>query len=522
MARYDAIIVGAGHNGLVTAAYLARAGLKVLVVERRKIVGGACVTEEVWPGYRLSTGAYALSLLRPEVIADLRLKRFGLEFHAKDPQYFMPFPDGKYLFLWRDMRKTIKEIRRFSDRDARSYPAFASFWDRFAEAMDGVLLAPPPEMPELVERLGEEGFRRGLLLSVKDMLDEYFEGEELKAALATQGIIGAWAGPMTPGTAFTFAYHHLGLAGGRRGLWAWVKGGMGQVAQALAKSAEGFGAQIRTECEVERIAVKDGVAHGVALTGGEVIEAKLVVSNADPKRTFLKLVGPDHLDRAFTSAVARMRTEGVAMKVLLALDRLPDFIAYPGKELGPQHTSTAGIAPSVDYLERAWEDARLGRPSSKPFIEAFAQSAVDPTAAPPGNHCLSIYSQYAPYHLRNSSWEEVRVEHGERIIDTLSAYAPNLEAAIVHKEFLSPLDLERRFHITEGHIFHADMSLDQIASYRPVPGWSAYRTPIRNLYLCGSGAHPGGGVSGVPGHNAAKAILRDLRQARKPRRLRRP
>ena len=523
--QYDAIIVGGGHNGLVCAGYLARAGWKVLVLERRPIVGGACVTEEVFPGFKVSTAAYLCSLLQDRVVRDLELARFGYRVIPKDPAYFAPYPDGRHLIMWSDGRRTCEEIARFSSRDAERYPEYESFMERLAEFVESFWLESPPNLPprSLSDwRALARGARRLLKLSRAELeglitlftgsagefLDRWFESEQLKVALATDGVIGGRAGPLSAGTGYLLLHHSMGSAAGQRGLWGFVEGGMGVLTQALARSAESCGAEIRTGTPVARVLVRDGVARGVALTDGTEYAARVVVSNADPKRTFLELVGREHLDAEFVSAVARLKLEGTAFKINLALGELPDYTALPGTSLGPQHRGTTHIAPSIEYVERAHDDAKYGQPSRNPLLEITIPTAYDPDLAPPGRHIMSIFVQYAPYSLNGGmTWREERERFADRVIDVLAEYAPNIRTAIIDRHLLSPLDLEVEYGMTGGHIFHGEMSPDQLFFLRPLPGWAKYSTPIRKLYLCGSGTHPGGGVTGAPGHNAARAIL---------------
>jgi phytoene dehydrogenase-like protein len=547
---FDIVIVGAGHNGLVTAGYLGRQGLRVLVLERRRIVGGACVTEEVFPGCKVSTAAYLTGLMLPEVIRDLELSRFGYAAMAKDPPSFTPLPDGRSLTLWQDQRRSCEEIAKFSRRDAEAYPAYVARLDRLARFVEGLLAVTPPNLAPRTWRdlVGLLALGRRLLglpahalrdltaimtRSVSDFLDGWFESDILKATLATDGVIGANGGPMTPGTAYVLLHHCMGEVNGVRGVWGFVRGGMGGLTQALARSAEATGASIRVGAPVGRILVRDGRAVGVVLENGEEIFARVVVSNADPKRTFLRLVGPEHLEPEFVRAIEGIKMEGVSMKVNLALSELPDFRALPGTQGAPHHRATIHICPSLEYMEQAWDEAKYGRPSSKPMLEVTIPTTYDDSLAPAGIHLMSIFAQYAPYRLRPQfpsprrgegtqgvpgegdflsgadSWDDIRGMIADRIIEVLSEYAPNVKQAILHRHILTPADLESEYGMTGGNIFHGEMSLDQLFFLRPVAGWARYRTPIRNLYLCGSGTHPGGGVTGAPGRNAAREILRD-------------
>ena len=525
---YDAVIIGAGHNGLVTAGYLARAGLKVLVLERRDVVGGACVTEERFPGYKVSSAAYLNSLLQQCVIQDLELERFGYFVYPKEPAYFQPFPDGRHMMFWRDLVETQKQIAKFSPLDAKVYPRYEEHLDRLARFVEPLLLMTPPNLPPRLADwpkllslgrgmwdLGGDGIAalaRIMTESVGQFLDRWFESDELKVALATDGVIGTNGGPMTPGTAYVLFHHVMGGVGGVRGLWGFVRGGMGGITLALAESARAHRVDIRTGASVGQIIVKDGIATGVALQSGEEIRARAVVSSADPKRTFLRLMEPSALPEDFRHDVEELRMEGCSFKINLALGELPDFKALPGVASGPQHRGTIHICPSVEYMEHAWDDAKYGRPSRAPMLECTIPTCYDDSLAPPGKHLMNIFVQYAPYRLREGSWSVEKERFADRVMDILAEYAPNMRTAVIHRHVLSPADLEDEFGLTGGNIFHGEMSLDQLFFLRPVPGWAQYRTPVHNLYLCGSGAHPGGGVMGAPGRNAAREILRDWRK----------
>jgi phytoene dehydrogenase-like protein len=517
-------VIGGGHNGLVTAAYLAQAGRKVIVLERRELVGGCAVTEEIWPGYRVSTAAYLSSLMQERIVRELELPRFGYHVDAKDPAFFSPFPDGRYFFMWQDQRKTLAEIAKFSKRDAERYPAYEAHLERLSQVVESLLLTEPPEFPprgpmDFIEYLKLVGrFRKlnradlaGLVKiftqSAADFLDDWFESPEVIVTLATDGVIGANGGPRSAGTAYILLHHCMGGVDGHRGLWGFVRGGMGAVSEAIASSARSRGVEIRVNAAVDKILVKDGRARGVVLQGGEEIEAPVVASNLDPPTTFLRLLGPNDLPSEFATAIRRFRIEGTSLKMNLALDGLPDFRALPGTP-GPQHRATMHICPSIDYVEHAWDDAKYGRPSSRPLLEMTVPTMYDPSLAPAGRHIMGIFLQYAPYTLRDTTWDEQREPFADRVIDLIAEYAPNIRSIIVERQVLTPLDLERRFGITGGNIFHGEMALDQMFVMRPVAGWARYRTPVEGLYLCGSGAHPGGGVMGAPGYNAARAILK--------------
>jgi len=512
--RYDAIVVGSGHNGLISAAYLAKAGRRVLVLERRDVIGGATVTEEPWPGYRLSTCSYVCNLLLPEVVRDLDLNRHSYDVRPLDPQYFVPFPDGEYLISYLDEAKTKEQIRKFSEKDAAAYQAYWAMWDRIIARMRPLLDLQAPTREDIERAFdgpeGEVDWHTLTMKSIAEVLDEYFESEQIKATLCVGGVIGTNAGPRTPGTAYVKYHHILGKIAGHQGAWGYVRGGMGTVSKAIASSARQAGAEILTNAEVGEIDIRDGVARGVHLLDGRSFEAGVVLSNADPQRTYLGMVGEKHLPDDLVEGVEAMRAEGSVVKVLLALRELPDFMALPGKEIGPQHRGGIVINPSVGSLQEAWEECERGEPSTRPFIDGYIQSATEDGLAPPGKHTLSLFCQYAPYELAEGTWMERREEIGRNIIDTFAEYAPNLPRAIEGVEVLGPPDIEERIGITGGNIFHGEILPEKMFANRPVPGYSGYRTPIENLYLCGAGAWPGGAVFGAPGRNAAKQVLADL------------
>ena len=521
--RFDVVIVGGGHNGLVTAAYLARAGRRVLVLERRELVGGCSVTEEIWPGYRVSTAAYLSSLLQDRIVRELELERFGYLVDPKDPAFFSVFPDGRHFFMWQDDRKTLDEIAKFSKRDAETYPVFEQYLEKLAVVVESLLLTSPPEFPphgvvdfidylKLAARMRKlsrpeiVGLVKIFTQSAADFLDEWFESAEVKVTLATDGVIGANGGPRSPGTAYILLHHCMGGVGGKRGLWGFVRGGMGAISESIAQSARSKGAEIRVNAPVQRITVSGGRVRGVVLDSGEEIEAPIVASNLDPHVTFLKLLDDGDLDPDFRESIRRFRIEGTSLKINLALSGVPDFRALPGA--GPQHRATMHICPSIEYIERAWDDAKYGRPSERPMLEMTMPTMYDPSLAPPGHHIMGIFIQYAPYTLNGLKWDDIREPYGDHVLNLIEEYAPNIRSIVVNRQVLSPLDLERRFGITGGNIFHGEMSLDQMFVMRPVAGWARYRMPVGGLYLCGSGAHPGGGVMGAPGYNAAREILK--------------
>lgn len=525
---WDAIIIGGGHNGLVTAAYLARAGVKVLVLERREVLGGAGSTEALWPGYRVSAAAYLCSLMQERIIRELDLPRFGYHVFPKDPAFFTPFPDGRHFTMWQSRTRTCEEIARFSRRDAERYPAYEDYVERLAQFAEAMLLQTPPNLARArladwagLGRLGwrvarmddaeRVGHIRIFSQSVADFLEPWFESEELKVTLATDGVIGTFAGPRTPGTAYILLHHVMGKVDGHRGLWGFVRGGMGAVSEAIAGAARAAGAEVRTGTEVARILVVEGCAAGVVLAGGEELRARAVISNADPKRTFLSLLDPAALPADFVADIRNLRMSGCSMKINLALDGLPSFRALPGAPR-PHHGATIHICPDMDYVERAYDEAKYGRPSSSPMLEMTIPTLYDDSLAPPGKHVMGIFLQYTPYRLAEGNWAQLKERYADRVMDIIEEYAPGFKNLVLHRQVLSPADLEEIYGLTGGNIFHGDMSADQLFFLRPAPGWARYRTPVRGLYLCGSGAHPGGGVMGAPGYNAAREFLRDHRR----------
>ena len=514
----------------MTACYLARAGLRVLVLERRHVVGGACVTEETFPGFKVSTAAYVNSLFHTAIVRDLKLAAYGYEVLARDPSSFTPFPDGRSLMMGPDADLTRREIAKFSERDAERYPQYEAMLERVAALVEPTLTMAPPDLLKprpgdlrtllslgrSFRRLGDAAGEAVEILTgaARPILDRWFESEELKGTLATDAVIGAMASPSMPGTAYVLFHHVMGESGGARGVWAYVRGGMGGLTQALAAAARDLGADIRCEAEVARILVRDGRAVGVALAGGDEYRAPIVASNADARVTFLRLLDRSELPEAFVADVERISYASASLKINVALAELPNFRALPGTEPGPQHRGTIHICPDQDYIERAFDDAKYGRPSAEPVLECTIPSAVDPTVAPPGRHLMSMFVQYAPYELRDGSWDDQREAFADRCFDLLDEYAPNFKSAVLDRQVLTPLDLERVFNLTGGNIFQGAMTPGQLFAFRPVPGYARYRTPLGGLYLCGAAAHPGGGVMGTPGLNAAREILGRRRAAR--------
>lgn len=527
--HFDCIVVGGGHNGLTAAGYLQRAGLNTLVLERRHIVGGACVTEEVFPGYKVSTTSYVCSLLRPEIIRDLELKKFGYEVIQRNPSSFTPFPDDRYLMFWKDQKKTCEEIAKFSKKDAEMYPLFEKKIEELAAFVQPLLTMVPPDptshaMKDVlgslkllckVKGLGKDIYEqlRVFSMSVADYLDLWFESSQLKSRMATDGVIGAWAGPCSPGTAYVLFHHVMGETDGQQGVWGYIRGGMGTITQAMAKSFQAAGGEILTGAEVERILVKDGIAVGVALADGKEFYAKRVLSNADPHRTFVQMVGEDHLPAEFMDSINRIRYRSGVTKINLALGELPDFKALPGKTMGPQHRGTIHIAPTMEYMERAFDDAKHGMPSENPVIEMTIPSSVDDTLAPAGKHVASLFTQYTPFERKDGKpWNaETKNAYAQRCIDIITQYAPNFKSSVEGVHVLTPVDLQNEYGLTGGNLFHGEMTLDQLFFMRPVPKHADFRTPIKNLYLCGSGCHPGGGIMGAPGLIASQIVKRDMR-----------
>ena len=520
---YDAIVIGGGHNGLVAAAYLARAGKKVVVLERRHVIGGAAVTEEIFPGYKFSEFSYVVSLLRPEIIRELELPRHGLKILPL-PSTFTPMGDGDYLAAWDDRDLTRRELYRHSPRDAEAYDEYARRMARAARAIKPLLSMVPPDPSSLSPRdllgllkLGRyaAGLKeRELYLIAKlitqpagDLLDEWFETDALKGTKAASGIIGTFLGPRSPGTAYVLLHHYMGEIDGAFRAWGFSKGGSGGVSGAIANAARALGAEIRVNAAVQQVLVKGGRAVGVALEGGEELHARAVLSAADPKRTFLRFLEPKELPSDFVRSIEAFRVRGSSAKVNLALSALPDFTALPGE--GPLHRGAISISPSIDYIERAYDDAKYGRVSQRPYIDIIIPSMIDPDMAPPGRHVMSCFLQYVPYDV-DGGWDDTKRERlGETVISTIEQYAPNIRGAIVGMQVITPRDIEAIAGITGGNIFHGELLLHQIFFLRPAPQWADFRTPLRGYYFGAAGAHPGGGVMGAPGMLAAKEMLKD-------------
>ena len=533
---YDCIVIGGGHNGLVAAAYLAKAGKSVCVLERRSILGGCTVTEQLWPGFHVSTAAYVISLFSPNIIRDLRLKQYGLKILPRDPSSFTPLLDGRSLLLGRNKDQNQREIAKFSQRDAEVYPQYESLLQRVAAVLEPALEASAPDclplpkewrkigigkrirdarklwnLYETFSQLGEDVPSAIELLvgAARPILDRWFEAEVLKATLATDAIIGAFASVSSPGTAYVLLHHVMGRAGGAPGIWGYVQGGMGGLARALEVSCADLGVQFRCDSEVQKIITRNGRACAVLLADGTQIDADIIASSVDAHWTFERFLEAEDLPEYFRKAVAAIDYSSASAKINMALSEPPNFTCLPTDGCAPHHCGTIHIAPTLDYLERAYDDGKFGQPSREPILEITIPSSVDPNIAPEGTHVMSIFVQYAPYKLASGGWDDIKEDFADRCIELLARYAPNVPGAIMHRQVLSPLDLERTFGLTGGNIMQGAMNLGQLFAMRPVAGWADHRTPVKGLYLCGAASHPGGGVMGACGRNAANEILRD-------------
>jgi len=522
--RYDVIVIGGGHNGLVNAAYLARAGKKVLVLERRYVLGGAAVTEEIIPGFKFSVFSYVVSLLRPEIIRDLDLPRHGLEILPLDGT-MTPMQSGNYLWRVNDHAKTRRELERHSKVDAEAYEEFGTSMVAMCRFVKPILGMIPPDPtsfdPRDLKKLAFLGKRfqnlpaedkynlvQLMTMSAADFLDQWFETDVLKATMSASGIIGTFLGIRSPGTAYVLLHHYMGEIDGAFRSWGFSRGGTGAISNAIGAAAVEAGVEIRTEASVSGIIIKGGSAKGVALENGEEIYADIISSSVDPNLTFLKFIESRELPADFLEEVRRYKYRGSSGKVNLALDALPNFTCLPGP--GPHLRGAISISPSMEYMERAYDQAKYGEFSRRPYIDMVIPTLTDPSVAPPGKHILSCFVQYAPYKLKpGPRWDQQRDAFGDAVIDTISQYAPNLKNIIIGKQVITPLDIERITGLSEGNIFQGELSLEQLFFLRPVSGWARYRTPIRKLYMCGSATHPGGGIMGAPGRLAALEILKD-------------
>jgi len=523
----DVIIIGGGHNGLVTAFYLAQAGHKPLVLERRSQIGGAAVTEEFSPGFRCSTLAHVAGPLRPDIVRDMQLERHGLRFITPEIGVVALSPDHRALILHNDAQKSSQEIARFSQKDAARYPEFQDSLGKLGKVIGDALLLPPPNIDSPstgdlwgmlqtgrgIRKLGKKDMFRLLRwgpMAVADLVAEFFETELLRATIAARGIFGTFLGPWSAGSSLVLLIRAAG-DNHPAGSSHFVAGGIGALTQAMASAAKQAGAEIRSNVEVKEVRIKDGTATGVVLASGEEISAKAVISNADPKRTLLKLVDPTYLAPDFVQKLKNYRMPGTVAKVNLALSGLPEFTALKGATNGAL-SSRIHIGPEIDYLERAFDDSKYGNFSQNPYLEVTIPSLTDPSLAPAGKHVMSIYMQYAPFKLKNGDWDNDRGKLGDTIVKTLAHYAPNLPGLVIDGQIITPKDLEETYGLTNGHIFHGELSLDQFFTMRPLLDWARYRTPINNLYLCGSGTHPGAGLTGGSGANAAREILKALKK----------
>ncbi|XP_058527755.1 pyridine nucleotide-disulfide oxidoreductase domain-containing protein 2 [Ochotona princeps] len=546
--EYDAVVIGAGHNGLVAAAYLQRLGVNTVVFERRHVIGGAAVTEEIIPGFKFSRASYLLSLLRPQIYTDLELKKHGLRLHLRNPHSFTPMlEDGmggrvpRSLLLGADMAENQKQIARFSQKDAQAFPKYEAFLSRLTSAIDPLLDAAPADLVglqrgSLQQRLKslstltpllKAGFTLGvqlpryyqvLVAPITKVLGHWFESEPLKATLATDAVIGAMMSPHTPGSGYVLLHHVMGGLEGRQGAWGYVQGGMGALSDAIASSATAHGASIFTEKTVAQVQVShEGRVQGVVLQDGEEVRSKVVLSNASPQTTFLKLTPQEWLPEAFVQEVSQLDTQSPVTKINVAVDKLPNFLAAPNTPSGqplPHHQCSIHLnCEDTFLLHQAFEDCLAGQPSHRPMIELCIPSSLDPTLAPRGCHVISLFTQYTPYALAGGqAWsEQERNAYADRVFDCIEAYAPGFKGSVLGRDVLTPPDLERVFGLPGGNIFHCAMSLEQLYFARPVPMYSGYRCPLPGLYLCGSGAHPGGGVMGAAGRNAAHVVFGDLK-----------
>ncbi len=542
--RYDAIVIGGGHNGLISGAYLARAGLKTLVLEQRHVLGGAAVTEEIYPGFRFSVFSYVVSLLRPEIIRELDLPRHGLDILPLDGTFTPlregdgppppkdgngnPIGTGDYLWRVNDHGRTVRELRRWSKLDAEAYSEYGQLMVDMARFIKPILSMVPPDPASLDPRplLPVGGLLRSfarlterqqavfvqlMTMSAFDFLSQWFETDPLKATMSASGIIGTYQGIKSPGTAYVLLHHYMGEIDGAFRAWGIPKGGTGGISEAIGRAAAAQGAEIRMEAPVARIRVGDGRANGVILESGEEIEAGAVLSSLDVRRTFIDLLEPGSVDPEFEAEVRRFKFRGSSGKVNLALDALPSFTCLPGE--GEHLRGAMSMSPSTDEMEQAYDDAKYGRWSARPYVDVIIPTLVDPSMAPPGKHIMSCFVQYAPYKLDPAlgSWDDNREAFGDAVVNRIAEFAPDLPSKILYRQVQTPLDIERTTGLSEGNIFQGELSLEQLFFSRPVPGWARFKTPIRDLWLCGSATHPGGGIMGANGRIAALELLRSKR-----------
>jgi len=521
--KYDAIIIGGGHNGLICAAYLAKAGRKVLVLEKRHVLGGAAVSEEIYPGFTFSVASYVVSLFRPHIIRELELAKHGYEIIPMDCS-FLPLPDGDSLARWGDSARSRREVARFSKKDSEVYPEFGRVMTHMGKLAKAVIDHPAPDITSMkpselsnLLRLGKAFKDLGpdllhlntklVTMSALDFLDQWFESDILKAPMSVSGIIGTFQGIKSPGTAYVLLHHYMGQLDGVFRSWGFSKGGTGGVSMACARAAMAYGAEVRTEAPVKQVLIKGGVATGVVLENGDELLANTVISNLDPNRTYLKMVGEANLDPEVTKQIKRFKLRGSSGKVNLALDSVPEFKCRPGD--GDHIRGDIAIAPSTDYLERAYDQAKYGEFSTRPYINAVIPTLTDPTLAPPGKHIMSCFVQYAPYNIKEGAenWPKYREAFGDAVVDTLAEYIPGLKDKILHRQVLTPWDLEQTMGLTEGNIFQGELSLEQLLFQRPMADFSKYKTSVPKLWMCGSGTHPGGGIMGASGELCAKTML---------------
>jgi phytoene dehydrogenase-like protein len=524
---YDVVVIGGGHNGLVNAAYLAKAGKKVLVLERRGVLGGAAVTEEIVPGFLFSECSYVVSLLRPEIIRELDLPRHGLEILPLDGT-FSPMLNGDYLWRQNDHAKTQREIRRHSILDAEAYDEFSKMMTPMCRFVKPMLSMIPPDpttlnpkdlkqlhfmLQRFRELSSDERYTLVQLMTMSsaDFLDQWFETDVLKATMSASGIIGTFLGIRSPGTAYVLLHHYMGEIDGAFRSWGFSRGGTGQISNAIGSAARELGVEIRTNAPVSNIIIKDNRVTGVALKNGQEIHANVISSSVDPHLTFEKFIDSKELPSDFLDSVRRYKFRGSSGKVNIALDGLPNFKSLPG--VGRHLRGAMSISPGMEYMERAYDDAKYGHYSKRPYIDMVIPSLTDPSVAPPGKHVMSCFVQYAPYKLAEGTWDDHREAFGNNVIDTIAEHAPNIKDLIIDKQVLTPLDLEREFGLTQGNIFQGELSLEQLFFLRPVPGWAYYRTPVDNLFMCGSATHPGGGIMGANGRIASQVILKQWKKA---------